>query len=106
MQHKLAAYRYYLTCMNSLPLSKSRKQKEWNIIQYIARTNNFLSFQGLNQSIQQKVKLHIPQSSTQKRPKKWTTFTYYHPSVQLITILFKNTDINIAFRIPIQYVIT
>ena len=54
--------------------------------------------QRLNQSIQQNVNLHIPQSSTEKRPKKWTTFTYYHPSVRLITNLFKNTDINIAFR--------
>jgi hypothetical protein len=71
MEHKLAAYRYYLTRMNSLPLSKSFKQKKWNIIQYIARTNNFTSkiIQRLNQSIQQNVNLHIPQSSTQKRPK-------------------------------------
>jgi hypothetical protein len=27
MEHKLAAYRYYLTRVNSLPLSKLRKQK-------------------------------------------------------------------------------
>jgi hypothetical protein len=100
MEYELAAYRYYLTHMNSQPLSKLRKQKEWNTIQYIAKTNNFLSkiIQGLNQSIQQKVNTHIPQSSAPKRPKIWTTFTYYHPSVRLITNLFKNTDINIAFR--------
>jgi hypothetical protein len=43
MEHKLVAYRYYLTRMNSLPLSKLHKQKEWNTIQYIAKTNNFPS---------------------------------------------------------------
>jgi hypothetical protein len=85
--------------MNSLPLSKLRKQKEWNTIQYVAKTNNFPNkiIQKLNQSIQQNVNIHIPQSSTPKTPKKWTTFTYYHPSVRLITSLFMNTDINIAF---------
>ena len=58
--------------MNSLPLSKSRKQKEWNIIQYIAITNNLPSkiIQILNQSIEQKVNLHIPQTSTQKETQK------------------------------------
>ena len=56
MEHKLAAYRYYLTRMNSLPLSKIRKQREWNNIQYIAKTNNFPNkiIQKLNQCIQQK----------------------------------------------------
>jgi hypothetical protein len=53
--------------------------------------------QKLNQSIQQKMNVHIPQSSTPKAPKKWTTFTYYQPFVRLITNLFKNTHINIAF---------
>ena len=41
IEHKLAAYRYYITCMNSLPISTTLKQKEWNTIQYIAKTNNF-----------------------------------------------------------------
>jgi hypothetical protein len=100
MEHKLAAHRYYLTRMNSLPLSKLRKQKEWNNIQYIAETNNFPDkiIQKLNQSIQKKINIHVSQSTTPKAPKKWITFTYYHPSVRLITNLFKNTDINIAFR--------
>jgi hypothetical protein len=78
MEHKLAAYRYYLTLMNSLPLSKIRKQREWNNIQYIAKTNNFPNkiIQKLNQSIQQKMKNHNPLSPTTKIPKKWTTFPY------------------------------
>jgi hypothetical protein len=66
MEHKLAAYRYYLSCTNSLPLSNLRKQKEWNTIQYIAKTNNFPSkiIQRLYHSIQQKMNIHIPPHST------------------------------------------
>jgi hypothetical protein len=29
---------------------------------------------------------------------KWTTFTYHSPKIRAITNLFKNTNINFAFR--------
>ena len=36
---------------------------------------------------------------TEKKEKKfWTTFTYHSPKIRKITILFKNTNIGIAFR--------
>jgi len=35
IKHKIAAFRYYITRMHSLPLTPKRKQKEWTIIQYI-----------------------------------------------------------------------
>jgi hypothetical protein len=57
IEHKLAAYRYYLTRMNSLPMSRTRKQKECNNIQHIAKANNFpyTVIQNLNIAIQQKM---------------------------------------------------
>jgi hypothetical protein len=33
-----------------------------------------------------------------KKKKKWVIFTYHSPLVRKITNLFKNTDINIAFK--------
>jgi hypothetical protein len=33
-----------------------------------------------------------------KQNKKWTTFTYHSPLIRNVTNLFKNTDINIAFK--------
>ena len=32
MEHKLAAYRYHITRMHSLPLTPERKQTEWTLI--------------------------------------------------------------------------
>ena len=41
MEHKTAAYRYYIPRMHSLPLNSNKKQKEWNTIQTIAKNNGF-----------------------------------------------------------------
>jgi hypothetical protein len=100
IEHKLAAYRYYLTRMNSLPISTTRKQKEWTTIQHIAKTNNFphTTIQKLNRSIQTKLNDHTIHSNTHTRPKKWTVFTYYHSSIRHITNMFKNINIGIALR--------
>jgi hypothetical protein len=35
----MAAYKYYITRMHSLPLTQDRKQKEWTIIQHTARAS-------------------------------------------------------------------
>ena len=41
MEHKTAAYRYYLSRMYSLPFIPNDRQTEWNIIQTIAKNNGF-----------------------------------------------------------------
>jgi hypothetical protein len=43
MQHKLAAYRYHINRMFSLPLTKEREIKEWKPIQTSAYNKNFSS---------------------------------------------------------------
>jgi len=40
-KHKIAAYRYHITRMQSLPLTTERQQSEWKTIQAMARNNNF-----------------------------------------------------------------
>jgi hypothetical protein len=40
-EHKMPAFRYHISRMYSLPLDLDNKQKEWKIIQTIARNNNF-----------------------------------------------------------------
>jgi len=42
IEHKTAAFRYHIYRMYSLPLDPEKKQKEWKIIQAIARNNDFL----------------------------------------------------------------
>jgi hypothetical protein len=54
-EQKTAAYRFHITRMQSLPLDPSKKQKEWQTIQTIAR-NNFPQhlLQKLNRQIHNK----------------------------------------------------
>ena len=39
-----------------------------------------------------------PDSTKIQKEKKWTTFTYFGPSIRTITNIFKGTQLNIAFR--------
>jgi hypothetical protein len=41
IEHKLAAYRYYIERMLNLPLNNNRQHKEWQTILNIAKANNF-----------------------------------------------------------------
>ena len=41
MEHKNAAYRYYIPRMHSIPLTPVRKQKEWTATEAIAQNNDF-----------------------------------------------------------------
>jgi len=40
IEHRMAAYRYYRDRMHALPLDESKKQKEWQTIQRIGKSNN------------------------------------------------------------------
>jgi len=97
-EHKFAAFRYYITRMNSLPLTSERKQKEWILIQQIAQNNNFPQghLQNLYIEIQQK---QNKEEKRNKGNKKKTTFTYYSPIVREITNLFELTNVGISFKI-------
>jgi len=92
----MAAYRYHITRMHSLPLDPDKKQKEWKTIKTMAKNNNFPQqlLQKLNQQIQHKA----GHKETEKKDKIWTTFTYHSPKIRKITNLFKNTNIGIAFK--------
>jgi len=41
IEQKMAAFRFHITRIHSLPLNPDKKQTEWEIIQSIARNNNF-----------------------------------------------------------------
>jgi phosphoribulokinase len=83
--------------MHSLTLDPDKKQKEWKIIQSIAKNNNFPRrlLDKLNHQIQSRVD-HT--QNEKKHNKIWTTFTYHSPQIRKITNLFKNTNIAIAFK--------
>ena len=99
MEHKMAAYRYYINRMNRLPLSE-KKRIEWQTILRIAHNNNFPTrkITTLRKQIERNNTATKQKRSTDRQKNKWTTFTYYSPKIRKITNLFKNTDINIAFK--------
>ena len=41
IEHKMAAFRYHIPRMYSLPLTPEKKEKEWELIQLMSRSNNF-----------------------------------------------------------------
>jgi len=94
----MAAYRFHLERMYSLPLNQTQLQNEWESIKQIAYSNNF----PIN--ILQKLKerpcqqLSHPATPKKKKGTKWATFTYTTSHIRKITNLFKNTDIKIAFK--------
>ena len=96
IEQKMAAFRFHITRMHSLPLNPDEKQKEWKTIQHTAKNNNFphCLLQKLNHQIQNKVN----HTHNEKKHKIWTTFTYHSPKIRRIKNLFKNTNIGIAFK--------
>jgi hypothetical protein len=83
--------------MHSLPLTTARKQKEWETIQQIAKSNNFPQHLLHRINLQTKHRNNHRQTED-KASKTWTTFTYFSPQIRKITNLFKNTNMKIAFK--------
>jgi len=66
MEQKMAAFRFHISIMHSLPLDPGKKQKEWKTIQKMAKNNNFLQqlFQKFNRQIE--VVTHKPRRKTRR----------------------------------------
>jgi hypothetical protein len=98
MQHKVAAYRYYINRMIAFMLNEENRNKEWNIICNIAHNNKFSynKIKELKNRMEHNKTHHKLNDSTTKM--KWVTFTYYSPQIRKITNMFKHTDLKIAFK--------
>jgi hypothetical protein len=98
MQYNLAAYIAYIHRMLSFPITDQARRSEWETICTIARNNGFPT--QLIHNTRHKIlhKRNAPSTETRTHRETWVTFTYRNPLVHKITSLFKNTNINIAFR--------
>jgi len=102
IEHKMAALRFHISRMHSLLLDMEKRQKEWEIIQSIAKTNNFP--QGILQKLNQQIQHNARCTQTKEKDKKvWTTFTYHGPKIRKITNLFKNTNTGTTFETTILH---
>jgi hypothetical protein len=85
----MAAFRFHISRMHSLPLNPEKKRKEWETIQTIANNNNFPKNLLHKLNLQKHHKTdHI---QTEKKEKE---FTYHNPKIRKITNLFKNNNNN------------
>jgi len=93
----MAAYRYVIYRMLSLPLSTERRTAEWQKIRILANNNKFPIhlIAKLTAQIQCKTQMNTTNKSNNN---KWATFTYHSSKVRKIPNLFKQTDIKIAFK--------
>jgi len=79
MEHKLAAFRYYINRMITFPLNEENRNNEWKIIRNIPHNNNFPRnrINELKNQMEYNKTHQKPSENTTK--KKWVTFTYYSP---------------------------
>jgi len=79
MEHKLAAYRYYIERMLNLPLDHTRQMREWQTILHIAMSNNFPTtlLHKLKQQIQHRI-AKPPQPQTLKTTKNGQPLPSFH----------------------------
>jgi len=100
MEHKISAYQHHLERAWTLPLTTDNRRQEINTIKIMAENNGFP--QGIITQLMERTKKKLATTNIKKennsKPKKWTTFTYHSPLVRKITNVFKNTNLNIAFK--------
>ena len=86
--------------MHTLPITNTAKHKEWETILTIARNNGYP--QHIINNIRNKItNRYNPPHNTEPNihnGKKWVTFKYFSPIIRRITNLFKDTNLNIAFK--------
>jgi uncharacterized protein (UPF0335 family) len=101
MNKKISTFTYYINRLITVPITDKSKQDEWETILAIAKNNGYptsmirnlktrLTIRKQNQKRQQ-------EEETISR-RKWVTFTHFSPLIRLVTNLFKQTNLKVAFR--------
>ena len=93
----MAAFKYYINRLLTLPLTQEGRNEEWATIINIAKNNGF-PIGKITRLKTQRATGPQGENTPQDNPKKSSTFTYYIPAIRKITNLFKNSTIGIAFR--------
>jgi hypothetical protein len=101
-EHKLAAYRYMINRMLTLPLTVERRNNAWQKKILTIANNNYYPLHLIA-----KLKVHTQQiqqgNKTKNKSKEWAKFTYRSAKVRPIINLLKHTDIKIAYKQQTQY---
>jgi hypothetical protein len=101
LKHKMSAYRYLLNRLHQRPLSPKQKHQEMNTIIQKAKHNGYpiSIIDRLNKQIINKNNNKTPNTQTQHKNQKWVTFEYHNPIIRKVTNIFRNTKLNITYRV-------
>ena len=97
IEQNLAAYKFLINRMISLPLTQTNQNIEWSKILKIAQNNNFPT-QLIHKLKTKTINQQKTNVTKQTNNLQWTTFTYFIPKIRKITNIFKDSKLNIAFR--------
>ena len=97
LEHKIAAYRFHIERMFTLPLAEQR-QEEWESIEQIARKNNTPISLLLKLKLRIRLQISQPTLTSKNSDTKWAKFTYNTPHIGIITNIFKQTNVKIEER--------
>jgi len=84
----MAAFRYFINRLLTLPLTQEGRNVEWTTILNIAKNNGF-PIEKITRLKTQLATRPQGENTPQDNPKKWSTFTYYNPAIRKITSLLK-----------------
>ena len=102
LEQKLAAYRFLIDRMLSLPLHKNHLANEWQTILHIAKNNHFptaLIHNLRHRMTQKRTQSPSPTQLTNPRKnEKWAIFTFMSPNIRKVTNLLKQAGIKTVFR--------
>jgi hypothetical protein len=100
IEHKLAAYRYHLRRMHTLPPTEDKKNTELNIIKSMARKNGYTEriVNDLNRKILHSMQRESKNEKENTQQKKRVTISYTGPHIRTLANIFNNTNIQIAFK--------
>jgi hypothetical protein len=99
-QHKYAAIRFLYNRLNTYQLCSKEYEQEENIIHNILHNNQFPPQNNTQKHQHNHTTNLIPFDKSQPctLPKKWCTFTHIGKETLLITKIFKQTNLRIAYR--------
>jgi hypothetical protein len=87
----MEAYGFHINRLNTLPINKEEREKEWDSIGRTAMNNGFPkdSIEKLRKKLEQK---RIGTNDRKQEKQKWTPFKYFSPFVRKVTNIFRDTD--------------
>jgi hypothetical protein len=97
----MAAYRFMINRLQSLPLSREHRNQEINNITQITKQNGYpiALIEKLDKQIKNKIKNSTNNTQTQNSNMKWITFEYHNPIIRKVTNIFRIANIKITYRV-------